>query len=340
TMRTQGWGKGDGHGRLWEVLIGMEYLLEHFEDWKVFYSEVTVEPMSEAHMDAVERNVTASVNLRESNGRPSRVRRLPARFDEDEIYALPQRSQPSRFAESALPPHSRAEFSTVEKRSASEMSQKSTLPADHRAYIRASINNGWKKLNEYYDKLGESPLFAAAIILHPRFGISSLEATWVSEEQLAWVRDAKVGSKDYFTRCKTKKAFATCGSIGELEWYLRLESQDTQDAIQWWRDHRASFPSLRSFALDVFAIPAMTSDYAMEARLRVFTFRNPSIDWMGTDARGNRIPLCEYVNYTEHFANTKDFVAQLGVLRTDQEDILRDRGYQQENSSLFNPKAD
>ncbi|KAI3572487.1 hypothetical protein IWW34DRAFT_762556 [Fusarium oxysporum f. sp. albedinis] len=79
----------------------------------------------------------------------------------------------------------------------------------------------------------------------------------------------------------------------------------------------------------------------MEARLRVFTFRNPSIDWMGTDARGNRIPLCEYVNYTEHFANTKDFVAQLGVLRTDQEDILRDRGYQQENSSLFiNPKAD
>ena len=32
TMRTQGWGKGDGHGRLWEVLVGVEYLLEHFED--------------------------------------------------------------------------------------------------------------------------------------------------------------------------------------------------------------------------------------------------------------------------------------------------------------------
>ncbi|KAJ0118548.1 Uncharacterized protein HZ326_31859 [Fusarium oxysporum f. sp. albedinis] len=122
-----------------------------------------------------------------------------ARFDEDEVYALPQRSQPTRFIESALPLHSRAEYSTTEKRSASETSQKSTLPADHRAYIRASINNGWKKLNEYYDKLGESPLFAAAIILHPRFGISWLEATWVSEEQRAWVRDAKVGVKDYFT---------------------------------------------------------------------------------------------------------------------------------------------
>ncbi|KAG7416668.1 hypothetical protein Forpi1262_v016769 [Fusarium oxysporum f. sp. raphani] len=251
--------------------------------------------MGETQVDAAERIATASANFRESNGRPSRVRRLPARFEEDEVYALPQRSQPPRFVESALPLHSRVDYSTAEKRSASETSQKSTLPADHRAYIRASINNGWKKLNEYYDKLGESPLFAAAIILHLRFGISWLEATWVSEEQLAWVRDAKAGIKDYFTRwydanqglceettkydaaprtmgreddqytqwinSKTKKAFATGGSVGELERYLRLEPQDTQDAIQWWRDHRASFPSLSSFALDVFAIPAMASDY-------------------------------------------------------------------------------
>ncbi|KAG7403417.1 Zinc finger BED domain-containing protein 4 [Fusarium oxysporum f. sp. rapae] len=207
--------------------------------------------MGETQVDAAERIATASANFRESNGRPSRVRRLPARFEEDEVYALPQQSQPPRFVESALALHSRADYSTAEKRSASETSQKSTLPADHRAYIRASINNGWKKLNEYYDKLGESPLFAAAIILHPRFGISWLEATWVSEEQLAWVRDAKAGIKDYFTRwydanqglceettkydaaprtmgqeddeytqwinSKTKKAFATGGSVGELE---------------------------------------------------------------------------------------------------------------------------
>ncbi|EGU87630.1 hypothetical protein FOXB_01850 [Fusarium oxysporum f. sp. conglutinans Fo5176] len=131
TMRTQGWGKGDSHGRLWEVLIGMEYLLEHFEDWKVFYSEVAAERVGETHLDAAERIATAPTNFRERNSRPSRVRRLPARFDEDEVYALPQRSQPTRFIESALPLHSRAEYSTAEKRSASETSQKSTLPADH-----------------------------------------------------------------------------------------------------------------------------------------------------------------------------------------------------------------
>ncbi|KAJ0130840.1 hypothetical protein HZ326_26060 [Fusarium oxysporum f. sp. albedinis] len=164
-MRTQGWGKGDSHGRLWEVLIGMEYLLEHFEDWKVFCSEVTEETMGETQVDAAERFATASANFRESNGRPSRVR------------------------QSALLSHSRADYSMAEKRSASETSQKSTLPADYRAYIRASVNNGWKKLNEYYNKLRESALFAAIIILHPRFGISWLEATWVSHEQLACAKD-------------------------------------------------------------------------------------------------------------------------------------------------------
>ncbi|EXK24077.1 hypothetical protein FOMG_19182 [Fusarium oxysporum f. sp. melonis 26406] len=94
-----------------------------------------------------------------------------------------------------------------------------------------------------------------------------IEATWVSEEQLTWVSDAKVGIEDYFTgwydtsqaqyeeamqynaaprmmgqeddqytqwiNSETKKTFATCGSIGELERYLRLEPQDTQGATQW-----------------------------------------------------------------------------------------------------------
>ncbi|OAQ60058.1 transposase-like protein [Purpureocillium lilacinum] len=182
---------------------------------------------------------------------------------------------------------------------------KNTLPADYRAFIRTSINNGWKKLDEYHSKLGESPLFAAAIILHPRFGLEWLEATWVAEEQLAWVRDAKAGIKDYFSRwysrererreetgldnsarrtmgqeddqytqwinSKTKKALEMGGNNGELDAYLRLEPQDTQDPIQWWREHTSSFPSLSSFALDVFAIPAMASDCERQFSLAKLT---------------------------------------------------------------------
>ena len=73
----------------------------------------------------------------------------------------------------------------------------------------------------------------------------------------------------------------------------------------------------------------------MKDRLRVFTFGNPSIDWRVTDNNGNATPLCEYVNWTEHFANKNDFVAQLGVLRIDQQDALEEIGYIHDRSSRF-----
>lgn len=296
TMRTQGWGKGDGHGRLWEVLVGVEYLLEHFEDWKSFYCELSTETIEETNPDDLEPVGTPS--------RPTRARRRPARFDDDEFHGS-QQSQISRYTVNALPEHSQTEYSTLDEPLAHRISQKSSLPADHRAYIRASINNGWKKLDEYYSKLGESPLFVAAVILHPRFGISWLEATWVTEEQLAWVRDAKAGIKNYFARwyhedeqkdkdqskftslsveaCKeddrytqwinsrTRRTFATSGSVSELDKYLRLEPQDTQEPIQWWREHKQSFPVLSRFALDVFAIPAMATDCERQFSLAKLT---------------------------------------------------------------------
>ncbi|OAQ59517.1 transposase [Purpureocillium lilacinum] len=200
TMRTQGWGKDDGHGRLWEDLVGMEYLLEHFEDCKGFYNEVTAETVRATNLDDLEPIKTPSAPVKEFESRSVRARRRPARFDDDEVSTSQQRSQTSRYTVDALPEHSQTEYVGFEKPLAFEISQKSSLPADHRAYIRASFNNGWKKLDEYYSKLGESPLFAAAVILHPRFEISWLEATWVTEEQLAWVRDAKAGIKNYFSR--------------------------------------------------------------------------------------------------------------------------------------------
>ncbi|KAG6989973.1 Vanillin dehydrogenase [Fusarium oxysporum f. sp. conglutinans] len=316
TMRTQGWGKGDSHGRLWEVLVGMEYLLEHFEDWKGFYNEFTTETIRATNLNDPELIGRASAPLRGTNIRPARSRRRPARFDGEEVYVSQQRSQAPTFTIAALPEHSQAEYAALDKPPASKISQKSSLPADHRAYIRASINNGWKKLDEYYSKLGESPLFAAAIILHPRFGISWLEATWATEEQLAWVRDAKAGIKDYFARwyqsnqrtddlqsksassltnrgkeddhytqwinSRTKKAFATSSSVSEMDKYLRLEPQDTQEPIQWWRDHKPSFPVLSSFALDVFAIPAMATDCERQFSLAKLTLTSQRLA-MGAD---------------------------------------------------------
>jgi hypothetical protein len=42
TMRTQGWAKQGTHGALWEILAGVEYLLEKMEDWKTLFDSPTM----------------------------------------------------------------------------------------------------------------------------------------------------------------------------------------------------------------------------------------------------------------------------------------------------------
>lgn len=74
---------------------------------------------------------------------------------------------------------------------------------------------------------------------------------------------------------------------------------------------------------------------AMQKRLRVFTFGNPSIDWMSMNSEGEDVRICDHVNLTEHFANKSDFVAQLGVLKNAAPETLRDLGFLYDNSSLF-----
>ncbi|RKK60348.1 hypothetical protein BFJ69_g17231 [Fusarium oxysporum] len=168
---------------------------------------------------------------------------------------------------------------------------------DHRRYLRLSIITAWQKLNEYYTKLGQSPLLAASIILHSSLGMSYLEVNWASEEQLVWARDAKNGLSDYLDRwyrCNrpvdeqrgaivettaspsipqrtpvdsmlkqwVKSRTANTKVMGsELERYLQLEPQETEDPIESWMAHQGQFPMVSQLALDILAMPAMATDY-------------------------------------------------------------------------------
>lgn len=90
---------------------------------------------------------------------------------------------------------------------------------------------------------------------------------------------------DHYTQwinSRTRKVFATGGSVSELDKYLHLEPQATQEPIQWWRDHKPSFPILSSFALDVFAIPAMATDCERQFSLAKLTLTSQRLS-MGAD---------------------------------------------------------
>ncbi|KAG6980228.1 putative AC9 transposase [Fusarium oxysporum f. sp. conglutinans] len=306
TMRTQGWGTSGGHGRLWEVMTGMEYILEHLEDWRLLYEDETANHATEERrraqgeeLESVADTKSMSARpfvVRQTRERPLRQSRLPSRLQGFEITPLHRRREtvlsacPSTsplFNEGALPVHSRGDYLQDDARSVSNIA---SMEGQERASIRASINAAWIKLNEYYTLLGRSPLFAASVVLNPDLGLRWLETNWTSPEQLQWLRDAKDGIKAYFERWYSKNDDDSSESISatssltprpeqsrfeqwvksrqpklsatgsELERYYRLEPEQVDDPVLWWIDHSNAFPRLSRFALDVLAIPAMSTD--------------------------------------------------------------------------------
>ncbi|EAQ87601.1 hypothetical protein CHGG_04220 [Chaetomium globosum CBS 148.51] len=172
TIKTQGWGQSGTSGRLSDVLMGMEYVLGHLEGYKTLYdkdSGLEAARAAEASADLARNQPTSLSQLRST-------RRL-------------------RFNEGALPSHARDEYVTMP-----DSDGLLRLQARERASIRASINNAWKKLDEYYTKLADSPLFTAAIILNPNLGLRWLRRRWRDPEQHEWLVAAKDGLKEYFDR--------------------------------------------------------------------------------------------------------------------------------------------
>ena len=62
----------------------------------------------------------------------------------------------------------------------------SLLTSQH--HFTTSINLGWQKLNDYYSKLDETPVYVAAVVLHPRMKWRYLEKRWTNE---GWLVRAK-----------------------------------------------------------------------------------------------------------------------------------------------------
>ncbi|KID81510.1 transposase-like protein [Metarhizium guizhouense ARSEF 977] len=124
TMRCQGWAKEGRYGALWEVMIGMEYLLNFFEEQKLIFSP----PDAGANKP---RNALASVATRCSG------------LQADQCHGR----------EKHLPRHTRDEYTST-------VWQAEGIDDDHRRCIQISINNCWSKLDEYYTLLGQSPLLS------------------------------------------------------------------------------------------------------------------------------------------------------------------------------------
>ena len=149
-------------------------------------------------------------------------------------------------------------------------------------FMKLSIDAGWKKLKEYWNKdVNRASIYIAAIALDPTRKMSYFTAHW----QQDWIDQAKQQLQElwrtYFnTPTSTRplpdavieepeapeflrwmNATQPVTAVDELEQYLNEPLVYGRiNIITWWGGQRGRLPMLTRMAMDTFSIPAMSSE--------------------------------------------------------------------------------
>jgi hAT family C-terminal dimerisation region len=172
-------------------------------------------------------------------------------------------------------------------------------------YFAAQIQKGWDTFDKYYSLSDESPLYAAAIILHPVRRTQYIAHNWRKEWQKPAFESVKKLWRDY--RRALADINTITASLQETELSKVLDSYDqyaenlnryagpsTQDEyseyiaemptspedckspLSWWLHDaiRKRWPTLSKMAIDILSIPAMSAEPE-----RVFSGARRTISW-------------------------------------------------------------
>jgi hypothetical protein len=172
------------------------------------------------------------------------------------------------------------------------------MTVESRKHFREAINNAWKKLNDYYTLLDDSPVYTAALVLHPGHNWQYIEEKWGEARRTSWIRAAKTSVKQFFdqgwkdrsSRPPTPEVtslgptnptpmrplqdlspfeqFLTPATyynaadvrVDEYKEYTKLRPQRIDNILYWWRDRRQTLPNMAQMAFDLLSIPAMSAE--------------------------------------------------------------------------------
>ena len=163
---------------------------------------------------------------------------------------------------------------------------------------RIACDLGWQKLNEYYTKLDRSPIYVAALVLHPAYKIETIEQLWQARPD--WIEWARQVIQELWQRYKNKRfkqpqqqdsqqddwlseflrsrtdtdrseRFASSSSdtrlapqeIDELDEYLTTRDRihkSVKNPVEFWHHNRDRWPCHTQMAFDIFSIPATEAD--------------------------------------------------------------------------------
>ena len=166
-------------------------------------------------------------------------------------------------------------------------------------HFNLNIKLAWKKMDEYYAKLDNSPLYVAAVVLHPHFKWKWIEKQW--RERSNWIKAAKDAFNDYLfeyehapmdppesskptptitTPESKRRRIDDPDSDSESEDSERIKAsifeqltayssdkshkelvKDRQASpLPYWLSKRHQWPHLTALALNVYAVPPMSDE--------------------------------------------------------------------------------
>ena len=166
--------------------------------------------------------------------------------------------------------------------------------------FKVGVNAAWDKLNYYYSKLDETPIYYAAFALHPAKRWQGLEKMWESQN-ISWITAAKKIVKDVwleqyrgrairpdchsptptpepsskrrkvnnferFLNSNTSSPASPTDHFNGLDeydiWMAAIDEDDqyVEDPIAYWHSQRRRYPRLSQMALDLVTIQAMSAE--------------------------------------------------------------------------------
>ncbi|KAF5268120.1 hypothetical protein FOXYS1_993, partial [Fusarium oxysporum] len=214
TMRMQGWGSEGGNGRLWEVMTGMEYLLEHLEDRKLFY-----------HAPEGDQTEIGSFQLDPGIARWT--------------YILESKPSGSSGIDDMGKDHRR--YLRLSIITAWQKLNEYYTRLGESLFFAASII--------LYPSLGMSYLEVNWVseeqlvrIMDAKIGLSDYLDRCVPQ---------RTPVDSMFKQSVKSKIAKTTVMESEFERYLRLEPQETEDPIEWWMVYQGQFPMSRQVDVNV-----------------------------------------------------------------------------------------
>jgi hypothetical protein len=79
---------------------------------------------------------------------------------------------------------------TIENETEASQADPEAVELQQEHHFKFNINLAWQKLNEYYERLDDTPVYTAALVLHPRYNRAWIQRHW--NDRTDWIKNANV----------------------------------------------------------------------------------------------------------------------------------------------------